>query len=630
MPVWEHGSDSGGALEETALPFDGEDAGSVVPLGEHRRSAATLSRAMPHAVRTLRILVAGADPDDHEVLRELLQLSEAHRFRCEWASDATAALRRLTAASFDVCIATDMLSERQGLEFVRTAQRRGFRTPMILLADELPAEDCQEAIELGIADFIEREELDTGRLERSILLAIARRRAADRLDQLAQHDDLTGLAKRALFNDRLERALASARRHRSFVAVMVLDLNGFKAINDRLGHQTGDEILRSVADRLKSRVRETDTVARLGGDEFALVVENLARPEHAALVARKLLDVLAPPARLAGGEVPVSTALGVALYPRDGSEPSALLRLADAAMYEAKTLGGSACRFHDERLDQRMRRGTILVHDLHEALQRQEFVLHFQPQVTLSSPMVGIAAVLRWQHPSLGLVDIDRFRGLAEENGLMEPLTEWLVDAACLQARDWAGLGLGPLHIALPLLSRRQLAWTALSERMVEQLSRLGLGRTAIELEIDERLLLEELEAGGQALAGMAEAGIRIAVEGFGAGPASLRLLRDVPLATIKLSPDLLQGTPRDNHRTLFASAVIRLGKQLGLRVVVEGVEDNEQLGLLRQEGCDAVQSFISCPPLPPEACVRWLKEAHGRGARTTGSEPVDRPGPIG
>lgn len=606
-------------LAEAPGAFRGE--GAVVALDEHRRSLTSLveSLAPSQAGRSCRVLVVTAEEESFAIVRDLLARAEQPVYRVEWAASGEAGLRRLTASHYDVAVVDEELPDRDGADFVRVAQRRGFRTPTVLMSEDLDQLDPRAAIDLGVGDLIAKEELELGRLVRSLRFAIARKALTDRLDHLAQYDDLTGLANRALLRDRLERALAAARRHRTAVAVMILDLDGFKAVNDTLGHAAGDRLLKEVADRLRGRVRETDTVARLGGDEFALVIENLGRSEHATLVARKLLDALEAPVRIDGTEARVGASLGVALYPRDADDPAVLMRQADAAMYAAKAAGGRDCRFHDARLDQRMRRGAILESDLRRALERGEFVLHFQPQVGLRSGAVGLASILRWQHPELGPIEVDRFRAVAEEAGLVEPLTEWMLGEAVQRLRAWRDAGLGEIHASLPVLSRRHLAWTPLGVRVATALQEAGLPRAAIELEIDERLALEELQAEGGGLEPLAELGLRIALDGFGAGVASLRLLRDAPVHTLKMSREVLRGVPLEPQRTQFARALVGLAKELGIRVVAEGVESPAQLALLKAAGCDAVQAVTSCPALPPDACASWLRKAATRAGAGEG-----------
>ncbi|MDW8342855.1 MAG: EAL domain-containing protein [Geminicoccaceae bacterium] len=600
---------TGGGLGEEGTPF--RAAGSVVPLEGLRRAGAFPA---PVAVSgassgSCRVLVVSADEELYEIVRDLLDRAERPSFRVDGATSADAALRRLAASRFDVVLVDEHLPERDGLELVRVFQRRGIRVPIVLLSEDVDRVDPAAAIDLGIGDLLEKEELEVGRLVRSLRFAIARRKLTDRLDHLAQYDELTGLANRSLFKDRLEHAVGAARRHRASLAVMILDLDGFKAVNDTFGHAAGDRVLGIVAERLRGCVRETDTVARLGGDEFAILIENLARPERATTVARKLLDALEPPIRFENKEVRIGGSLGVALYPNDGQDPHTLMRLADAAMYAVKAQGGRSCRFHDPTLDQRMRRGSILEADLRRAFERGEFVLFFQPQVPLCPGELGIAAILRWQHPELGIVEADRFRAVAEEGGLIDPITEWLIDEACRCLREWHDAGWRCCHLCVPVLPRRQLAWSDLGARVGARLAHGGLPRTALELEVEERAIFEDLETGGAGLTPLAQEGLRLAIDRFGAHIGSLRLLRDVPLRTLKIARELLRDVPEDLNAGFFLRSVVGMAREAGVRVVAEGVETRAQLEFLRHIGCHAVQAATSCPPLPLEACSAWLRE---------------------
>ncbi len=576
----------------------------------------TADRLLPFAGEPVRLLLVEGQEARYRHTRDMLARARHVQFTIDWAQTLAAALARLHEGAFDAMVISQQLPDGEGLELVRAAQSHGRAAPAIMLADQATLELDLQAMALGVSDFLDRGQLDGSLLERTIRYALARRRQAERLSHLAQHDELTGLANRALFQDRFERALAWARRRERMVAVMVLDLNGFKAVNDRLGHAAGDRLLCIVAQRLVQRLRETDTVARLGGDEYALVIENLAKAEHAALVARKLLDAVAPAVAIGDCEVTVTASLGVALYPKDGEDTRSLLAGADAAMYRAKAEGGNLCRFSSAQLERRVQRGAILESDIRRGLAQGEFVLHFQPQVTLNSDELGISGLIRWCHPELGLIGAERFLPLAEDTGLLEPLTDWLFEAGCAQVQRWQRLELGKLHLALPLLSRQQLAWNDLGRRLTERLDERRLGPDWLEIELTEELLLGDAEAGGVGLGALKRLGVRLALDGFGRGPTSLRGLQLGVLDTLKLSRELLEGVPQQAQRTALTKAIIGLARDLHLRVVAEGVDHQEQLSFLRQHGCSGVQAFMSCPPLPAEACTGWLRQAAGRRER--------------
>ena len=588
----------------------------------------------------IRVLLVEDGDEDYRRTSDLLEAAQLVAFEVDRARSLNEASMRLGSGAYDVCLLEPRLPDGQGLELVRTAHNRSFRAPIIILTGRGTPELDLEAMALGVADFLDKAHLDAAHLERTIRYAVTRHRNGERLNRLAQYDELTGLANRSLFQDRLARAIAWARRHDRLAAVMILDLNGFKAVNDRLGHSAGDRLLTIMAGRLTKRLRETDTIARLGGDEFALLIENLAKPEHAALVARKLLDTVAPPIELDEQQVLVTASLGAALYPRDGADPESLVREADRAMYRAKAEGGNLCRFSSDQIQRRIQRGALLEADLRRALTRGELLLHYQPQVTLSPGALGISAMVRWAHPELGLIGPERFLPLAEDSGLMLPLTEWMCQAACAQARYWSELDLGPVHLALPLLSRQQLRWSGLPGRLQDYLRDARLAPARLELEIAEPLLLQDADAGGAGLAALDDIGVRIALDDFGSGPMSLRSLELGLLDTIKLVRAMHQEVPDDQQRGALVRAIVSLAKDLGLRVVAEGVDRHDQLAFLRRVGCDAVQAFMSCPPLPADACTSWLRQASARrgagregaplriamdanGLRTAGPEPL-------
>ncbi len=593
------------------------EGGAVVALGRAlgQPRAANLE-AGGETVRSLRLLLVEDDPEEADLTRRLLLRAERARYEVERVTTAEEGLQRVAGEHFDVCLADLYLPGRDGLAFLRMLRAREVQLPVVLYSGYAEEEVESLAIDLGAADFLDKEELDTARLDRSLRFAIARSRDLARLDRLAQYDELTGLANRALFRDRLDKALAAARRHRSLVAVALLDLNGFKAVNDRLGHAAGDALLRRVGERLREALRETDTVARLGGDEFALVIEDLRRPEDAAIVGRKILDAVAPPFAFEGTRVEVTASIGMALHPRDGEDAERLIERADAAMYRAKREGGNLCRFHDSGLDREIGMAPVLASELREAIAGEGLELLFQPQVTLAPGPVGLATVVRWNHPRHGQLEGEAFRRLAERSGLMEELTDWLIESACSQVRRWVSQGFGPLHLAVPIYSRRQLAWSGLAERVEEKCRTHGIPPAALELEIEEQLLLEELQAGGAAFESLRRSRVRVAVARFGAGPTSLMVLRDAPVHTLKLAHELIHDTPRDSHRTLFVSSIVELARTLKLRLVAEGIQDKSQLQMLRRAGCDAVQAIISCPPLPERDAAAWLRRAQQRQRR--------------
>lgn len=441
------------------------------------------------------------------------------------------------------------------------------------------------------------------------------------LEHRANHDDLTGLPNRNLMQDRLRQAVATAGRHDRALAVLFLDLDRFKVINDSLGHGAGDRLLRVVAQRLETWARDGDTVARLGGDEFVAVLPDIDRPEGASLVADRMRVAVAEPVTLAGHEVRVTVSVGAALYPRDGGDCETLLKNADAAMYRAKELGGDRFHFCTEDLNNRALARLTLEGDLRRALDNDELELHYQPQLRLgSSEVVAVEALVRWQHPERGMVSPGDFIPVAEETGLIVPIGEWVLYEAARQCRAWrdAGLGAGgdrPLRVAVNL-SARQLAQPDLDRLLERVLAETGLEPDTLELELTESTVMSDPDAVQERLERLRRVGAGIAIDDFGTGYSSLSQLRHFPFDTLKIDRTFVRDIPGDADATAIVRTIIAMGHVLKLRVIAEGIETAEQLDYLRQRGCDEGQGFFIGRPMPAEAVAELLGNRATAGRR--------------
>jgi diguanylate cyclase (GGDEF)-like protein/PAS domain S-box-containing protein len=442
------------------------------------------------------------------------------------------------------------------------------------------------------------------------------RRAEERLRHLALHDPLTGLPNRALLLDRFRHALAHARRERVEVAAMLLDLDGFKDVNDTLGHPAGDRLLRLVAGRIGSAIRASDTLARLGGDEFALVQPAVRRPADVAALADKVLGTFAAPFDLGDQEVHVSASVGVALFPRDGEDPDTLLKNADLALYRAKAEGRARSRLFEPVMDEEAQARRRRERELRLALERDELVLHYQPQLELAGDrFAGAEALVRWRHPERGLVMPGEFIPLAEANGLIHQLGEWVLREACRQARAWRERG-WRLAVAVNL-SPVQLRDGRLLPALGGALGRAGLEPARLELEITEGVLVETAErmggllrdghGAGDPLRELAARGVRLAIDDFGTGYSSLAYLKHLPVQTIKVDRCFARGLGEDRADEALMRSIVAMGRGLGKRVVVEGIESERQLAFVRELGCDAVQGFHIARPQPAEELERLL-----------------------
>jgi diguanylate cyclase (GGDEF)-like protein/PAS domain S-box-containing protein len=434
-----------------------------------------------------------------------------------------------------------------------------------------------------------------------------RKRAEEQIKSLAYHDALTGLPNRRLFHDRLSVAVAQAHRNSQHLAVLFLDLDRFKPVNDSLGHAAGDRLIQDVAERLRTCLREGDTVARLGGDEFTLLVPGVAQVVDAARVAEKVLDALRVPFLIEGRELFATASIGISLYPEDGRDADTLVKSADAAMYRAKQLGRDNYQVCAPALNATALERLALEGSLRHAVGQDELVLHYQPVLDIASGRVkAMEALLRWRHPELGLVPPADFIPLAEMTGLIIAFSPWVLRTACAQAQEWQAQGHPGLGIAVNL-SARQFQHPDLVGQVKRALDETNLGPGFLELEISETSAMQGPESASHTLRALKALGVRIAIDDFGTGSSSLSYLGRFPIDALKIDRSFTAEITRDPDDAAIANAVIALGHSLKLRVVAEGVETDDQLAFLTARNCDQAQGFLFGYPRPAKECTGLL-----------------------
>ena len=421
------------------------------------------------------------------------------------------------------------------------------------------------------------------------------------LDHLAHHDALTDLPNRLLLNERVEQAIRHARRQHTTVALLFLDIDHFKHINDSFGHPVGDRLLQAVGDRLVAAVRQEDTVARIGGDEFVILLEHVADPMQAGLVAQKVVAAFAAPFDVEGQGIGISISLGVCLHPQDGEDVDTLLRNADAAMYRAKDEGRNTHRFYTAELTSKAIERVTLEASLRRAIEREEFVLHYQPQVELASRrIVGVEALIRWQHPELGMISPARFIPLAEECGLIAAIGDWVLRSACRQGVQWLYRGLDFGRIAVNVAGpqvRPGLAWV-----VKEILMQTGLPAQYLELEVTEGFIMRQDGAAIGELHALRRLGVALSIDDFGTGYSSLGYLKRLPIQKIKIDQSFVRDLPDDPDDAAITRAVIALGQSLERTVIAEGVETPQQAEFLLQAGCPEGQGYLFSRPVDAAA----------------------------
>ncbi|MCC5882865.1 MAG: EAL domain-containing protein [Halomonas sp.] len=432
---------------------------------------------------------------------------------------------------------------------------------------------------------------------------------ARRAEYLAFHDNLTGLPNRAYFSRLLTRGMQHARRYDKQLALLFLDLDRFKAINDSLGHDAGDELLQEISRRLGHSVRESDTVARLGGDEFVVLLPEIIEQEQISHVANKILAAVSAPFTLVGQEFRITVSIGIARYPADGEDEQTLMKHADVAMYHAKEEGKNNAQFYSEQLKSDSLERLALESSLRKALERQEFTLYYQSKLDMATGrVIGMEALLRWQHPELGLILPKQFIPLAEENGLIVPIGRWVIYTACRQNVAWLKAGLPQMSMAVNL-SARQFLDDGLLRDIKGALQASGMAPELLEVEITESMMMVDMQKAVGVLQELRKIGVRIAIDDFGTGYSSLSKLQALPLDTIKIDGSFIQDLLNNAGDRSLTEAIIDLGKSLGLTIVAEGVESAEQVAYLRQHACDQVQGFYMHEPQPAVDAARSVQE---------------------
>ncbi len=550
-----------------------------------------------------RILLIEDNRGDYVLTREYLRELEGYRFEIDWQSNYQDALKALSEIDYQICLVDYLIGSNTGIELVTQATQQGVQIPFIMLTGVEDTSVDKAAMAAGAADYLIKNELSAQILERSIRYALEQHRLLSKLTQMAKYDPLTSIANRALFNDFLTGAIGRASRSGNILAIMLLDLDHFKRINDRLGHAAGDRLLQQIADCLQRCIRSGDLVARLGGDEFALILDDVGSIENAARIASKIIHEVGRPIQIDdSNEVDIGISIGITLYSTEFETPDEFLEAADVAMYQAKSAGRATYRFFEPYMQAQALQQATLEKELRHAIDNDLLEVHYQPQVDATQGLItGFEALARWSRNGQYCPPCE-FIPIAEQTGLIISLDQWVLRQACLQRQHWHEIGLISERTQVAVnLSGRHFSKNGLDTSISETLAQTRSSGSGLEIELTETTMLEDPETAVAILSKINRLGVRIAIDDFGTGYSSLSYLKHLPFDSIKIDQSFVRDIGVCVDGETIVKATIGLAHQLGLDVIAEGVETRQQAEFLLSNRCTRMQGYYFSKPLAPE-----------------------------
>ena len=544
---------------------------------------------------------------DAQLIRRLLRRVTASYYRITHVRTLNDAVLSADDVAPDLILADLNLPDSRGTETVASLQTSYPNVPLVIVSAWEDEAVSLRSVKAGAQDYLIKGHIDGPNLHRVIRYAVERKRTELELVRLAHYDQLTSLPNRTLLRQRVDHALARAARAGTGIATLVLDMDRFKEINDMLGHEVGDKLLFEVAQRIRAAVREQDTVARLGGDEFAIILEGVTEAKEVLPVVERIFKSLSELKTIGEQEIKSSTSIGIAMYPENGNDLSELLRAADLAMYQAKSSGRGRYQFFADAMQQEAQSRRALKWALHRAVEKGEFRLVYQPQLSLrTGRVVGVEALIRWMSPTRGLLSPYHFITGLEEFGLINEVGGWVLQTACEQVRRWHEMGFEPMRIGVNV-SAQQFEDPMLIDTIRRALKETNLPPGFLEIELTESSLMSDAAQAGALLREIRDVGVRIAIDDFGTGYSSLKYLHEFPLNALKIDKSFVQSVDTSERGGPISNMIIGLGQTLGLEVIAEGVETEGQLAYMREQGCDIAQGYLYSRPEAPDDLTPWL-----------------------
>ncbi len=566
----------------------------------------------------MRVLLVDGNDNDVSLIEAMLYKAQYSDLQLTRVGSLSEALGALDENLFNIVLTELSLPDSHGFGTFACLQEQASDLPIIVLSNNEDEGLAARAIKHGAQDYLIKGHFNDDSLVRAIRHSIERQRITVEMQSawggeqhLAYHDVLTNLPNRLLFCDRLSQALAHAKRYNGLLAVLFLDLDDFKKIINTLGHSAAEKLLQMLATRLRSNIRASDTIARVGGDEFSILLKGIKSVDDLARTAQKISQLIAEPFLVDETTVRLTCSLGASLFPHDGNSVETLIKKADFAMYRVKARNKNDCQLFNTAMGAETGQRISLENSLRQALADNELRVHFQPQVSLKTGEIsGVEALIRWKHPKLGLIPPAEFVPIAEDTGLIVPLGEWILRAACMQNRMMQVAGYPPIPVAINL-SARQFREISLPEVIEDILQDTGLAPEYLVIEITESNAMQDLTYTVSLLEVLKEMGVGIALDDFGTGYSSLSYLKRLPIDLLKIDKVFVRDLPANADDAAIISAIIALAKNMHMRVVAEGVESASQVQFLQQTECDFMQGFFFSKPLPPSALLELLDTVH-------------------